>query len=88
MLQLKFLDSIKCDITEAAHSSGQHLRHSFGANERRARLAVLVLSRAQVDLKLYSVGLVWHNVFLFWCKSKKNLWNKVLGSKKTDKKNQ
>jgi hypothetical protein len=35
-----------------------------------------------MNLKFYSVGLAWHNVFLILCKSTKNLWNKVLGSKK------
>jgi hypothetical protein len=31
-------------------------------------LAVLALSRARMNLKFYSIGLAWHNIFLFWCK--------------------
>ena len=34
-------------------------------------LAILALSGARVNLKFYPIGLAWHNVFQFWCKSTK-----------------
>ena len=44
--------------------------------------ALAHLPQTWMNLKFYFVGLAWHNVFLILCKSTKNLWNKVLGSKK------